>query len=130
MEYIVHRRFRDRAICGVINLPACTVCETAGNVIYHDGKPLLATTSENAHQYFSRNDDGCGLERGHLTQAIQKRMQKRDAQYQARWNKVWADPLCRKYKRPEHADFWIWNHDFFNAPLEDLRHIAALVGVK
>ena len=41
---------------------------------------------------------------------------------------VWADPLCQKYKRPEHEDFWIWNHDFYDAPVEDLWHIAALVG--
>ena len=43
-------------------------------------------------------------------------------------SKVWADPLCQNYKRPEHEDFWIWNHDFYDAPVEDLRHIAALVG--
>ena len=43
---------------------------------------------------------------------------------------MWADPLCQKYKRPEHEDFWIWNHDFYDAPVEDLRHIAALVGAK
>ena len=47
---------------------------------------------------------------------------------QARWDKVWAEPLCQQYRRTEHEDFWIWNHDFYNAPVADLRCIAALVG--
>ena len=32
---------------------------------------------------------------------------------------------CR-YRRADHADFWVWSHDFFEAPVEDLRHIAGL----
>ena len=26
--------------------------------------------------------------------------------------------------------FWLWNYEFFNAPVEDLRHIANLIGAK
>lgn len=130
MEYITHRRLRDTVLCGVVNLPACTVCETLGGVICHDGKPLVGVKSENAYQFFARNDDGQGLRRGHLTQEIQAKLRKHDSQHQARWDRVWKDPLCQKYKRPEHEDFWIWNHDFFNAPIADLQHIAALVGAK
>lgn len=48
-------------------------------------------------------------------------------QQKERWGRVWEDPLCRKYKRPEHEDFWIWNYDFYNAPVEDLRYILKLV---
>lgn len=43
---------------------------------------------------------------------------------------MWEDPLCQKYKRPEHADFWLWNHAFYEAPVEDLRHIARLIGLR
>lgn len=25
-------------------------------------------------------------------------------------------------------DYWLWNHEFYNAPIEDLRYIAKLVG--
>lgn len=127
MQYIVHRRFRGTAICGEVNLPAMTVCACEGNLIIHNGKPICAASSENAHQFFARNDDYKGMERGKLTQAIQKKLSKRDTLYQIRWDIIWADFICQKYRRIEHADYWLWNHAFFNAPIEDLQHIVALV---
>ena len=130
MEYIVHRRFKHRAICGEVNLPATTACEKADQYICYKGKPLCMFTSEYAHQYFARNDDSNGMLRGKLTQAIQKALAKRDANYQKRWNNVWGDPTCQPYKRVEHEDFWLWNHDFFNADIDTLKYIAKLVGVK
>lgn len=130
MQYITHKRFKDNAICGQVNIPALSVCEKNGNTIYFDGKPVCFVTSENAHQYFARNDDGQGVERGKLTQEIQRRLAKRDGDYQARWDKVWEDKTCQKYKREEYDDFWLWNHEFFNANIEDLRYIAELIGVK
>lgn len=130
MQYIVHRRFKAKAICGDVNLPAMTVCESEGNFIAHSGLPICAATSENAHQFFAIHEDGKGMERGKLTQAIQKTLAKRNKHYQDRWDRVWEDERCQQYKRTEHADYWLWNHDFFNAPIEDLQHIAALVGAK
>ena len=127
MKYITHKRFKGKAICGDVNLPAMTECESDGSFIQHDGKVLCAIKSENARQYFSSNDDGRGLERGRLTQDIQKLLAKRDDGYQSRWDKVWADPLCRKYKRVEHNDYWLWNHKFFNAPISDLEYIYKLI---
>ena len=64
MQYIVHRRLKDTAICGGINIPATTICEEICGVIYYNGLPVCYTTSENAHQFFARNDDECGLRRG------------------------------------------------------------------
>lgn len=85
-------------------------------------------TSQNAYDYFSRDDDSHGKLRGKLVTSIKAKLEKRDAGYQARWNKVWGDALCQKYRRPEHEDWWLWNYDFFNAPIPDLRYIAGLVG--
>ena len=130
MQYITHRRFKGNAICGQINIPALSVCEGKEGTIYFNGKPICFDTSENAHQFFSRNDDGQGVERGKLTQAIQDKLSKRDGTYQDRWDKVWADPVCQKYKRKEYDDFWLWNHEFFNAGIEDLKYIANLIGAK
>ena len=75
-----------------------------------------------------QNDDGRGKERGELVNTILSRLQKPDKGKADRWKKVWGDSLCQKFKRPEHDDQWIWNFDFFNAQLEDLRYIAALIG--
>lgn len=130
MKYIVHKRFKGKAICGDVNLPAMTVCESDGTVIKHNGKDICSVKSENAHQFFAINEDGKGAERGKLTQAIQNRLAVRDKDHQSRWDKVWADPICQKYKRAEHADYWLWNHDFYNANIYDLQHIANLIGAK
>lgn len=130
MKYIVHKRFRDKAICGDVNLPAMTVCECDGAIIRHNGKEICFVASENAHQFFSINEDGMGMVRGKLTQAIQKTLATRDNDYQRRWDNVWADDICKQFKRKEYDDFWLWNHDFFNADIDVLRHIAKLVGAK
>ena len=130
MRYIVHRRFKDNALCGKVNLPATTVCECDQSIISYQGKPLCFNTSENAHQYFAIDEDGMGLTRGKLTQAIQKALAKRDDDYQKRWDKVWEDKLCQPFKRKEYADFWLWNQGFFDADINTLRHIAKLVGAK
>lgn len=130
MKYVVHRRFKGKALCGDVNLPAMTVLEDERGTISHNGNALCYDVSENAHQFFARDDDENGMLRGKLTQAIQKKLSQRDKQHQERWNKVWGDPTCQPYRRDDHNDYWLWNHDFFNADIDVLRHIAKLVGAK
>lgn len=131
MKYIVHKRFKDKAICGDVNLPALTECECDdGAIIKHNGRPLCFVMSENAHQFFAVNHDGMGMVRGGLTQAIQKTLANRDDKYQERWDRVWEDEVCQMYKRKDYEDYWLWSHEFFNADIDVLRHIAKLVGAK
>ena len=111
-----------------MNIPYGTALICQDGFLMHQNKPLCGITSQNAYDFFSQNDDGMGRERGDLVGRILSRLQKRDSGYQARWNKVWEDARCQKYKRPEHEDHWIWNFDFYNGPVEDLRHIAGLIG--
>ena len=128
MKYIVHTRFKAKALCGEVNLPAMTECELQGGCLVVDGKPLCMVNSENAHKHFARNDDGNGLRRGALVSAIVKVLGKEDENHQTRWDKVWGDTLCQKFKRTEHPNNWLWNSDFYNASIDDLEHIAELVG--
>lgn len=130
MNYIVTKRARFNSLSGQVNLPYGTEAKCEDEVIYIEGYPLCSWSSQNAYDFFSRNDDGNGLERGKLIQAICSTLAKRDKNHQARWDKVWEDPICQPYKRKDHADHWRWNHDFFNAEIPDLRHIAKLVGAK
>ena len=123
MNYIVTKRFKGKTICGNVNLAYGTECEEKNNTIYYDGKPLCFATSENAHQYFSRNDDGQGERRGELVREIMGRLKGNSEA----WGRVWDDPAIRKYKRVEFADYWLFNHDFYNAPVEDLEHILKIV---
>ena len=128
MQYIVHKRFKGKTISGNVNIPALSKCKEVNSWIYYHGKPVCAVTSACAHQHFAINEDGMGMQRGKLTQAIQKTLAVRDDDYQARWDKVWDDPVCQKYKRDTYENYWLWNHDFFNADILTLRHIATLIG--
>lgn len=130
MRYIIHKRFKDDAMCGKVNIPALSVCEEKDNTIYFNDKPICFASSENAHQYFARNDDKQGVERGKLTQTIQHKLSKRDGEYQNRWDKIWEDKVCQKYKLKEYDDFWLWNHEFFNAEIDDLQYIAKLINAE
>lgn len=130
MGYIVIKRARFISISGIANIPYGTKIDYMGGLLSIDGNPLCGDHSQNAYDFFARDDDGNGLKRGELTQAIRKTLEKQDKGHQDRWDKVWDDSICQKYKRTEHADYWLWNHDFFNAEVADLRHIADLVGAK
>lgn len=120
---IVFQRFKGTCLCGAANIPVMTEAIRKDGIIWVDGYPICYETSENAHQHFARNDDGNGLERGRLTREIQRRLKNR----KEKWDKVWEDPLCQKYKRKDHPDHWLWNHDFYNAPIEDLQYILHLI---
>ena len=119
MEYITHKRFRGQSICGEINIPAGTIieCNTDGLLSYQ-GRPVYFEQSENSHLHFTRNDDENGMLRGQLIRAIKSKLEKRNVGYQERWDKVWNDPVCQKYKRKEYADYWLWNHDFLTLRLK------------
>ena len=127
-NYLCRKRARFDGISGQVNIPYGTAMICQDGFLMHQNKPLCGITSQNAYDFFSQNDDGMGRERGDLVGRILSRLQKRDSGYQARWNKVWEDARCQKYKRPEHEDHWIWNFDFYHGPVEDLRHIAGLIG--
>ncbi len=136
MRYVLFKRFRGMGLCGNVNLPYGTVCESEGEIITKDGDALVLVTSENAHLYFARDDDGCGLERGRLTQAIQASLRAPAKQEsaanrqkrQAAWERIWGDPKLQQYKMREHADYWLWNHAFFNADIETLKYILQVIG--
>lgn len=130
MKYVSYRRFKGVALCGDINIPAGTACEMTDGVIMLGHLAICFDTSENAHHFFTRDDDGRGMERGMLIRSILTTLSKRNSEYQKRWDKVWSDSLCQKYKRTDDDDYWLWNHDFYNAEIEDLEHIAKLVGAK
>ena len=130
MQYITHKRFKDKAICGDVNIPALTICEEHNGMIYYNNKPLCLITSENAHLHFSINEDNNGIRRGELTNKINTILRRKDSQHQDRWDRIWEDPLCQKYKRPEHQDHWLWNHEFYNANINDLEYILNLIQKK
>lgn len=135
MDYITIKRFKRIGMDGgLFNIPFGTTVEEQGGTLVHNGRALVRARSAACHEYFARNDDGCGKERGRLTQAIVAALALCAGETQderdKRWEPIFADKLCQSYRRKEHADTFLWSNDFYNAPIVDLRHIAALAGVK
>ena len=127
MNYVCFKRFKDNAICGKVNIPYSSILENDDGLLKFNGKPICFARSQNAHDYFAVNDDGRGLERGNLTSSIIKLLSKRDKSYQERWDKIWSDLSLLKYKREEDPDYWMWNHDFYCAPVEELERIKKMI---
>ena len=128
MCYICFNRFKQNALCGEVNIRYGTKLDETNNVISYRGNPICYTKSQNAYDYFARNDDGKGLERGKLTTEIIKLLNNRkDGKYQNRWDRIWGDLSLLKYKRPEHPDHWLWNYEFYNASIEELNRIKSMI---
>lgn len=130
IAYIVRKRARFDSINGPVNLPYGTPVEAVDGLLFHKGRALCAVTSENAHRYFARNDDGNGKTRGALIDAITSRLERKDADHQKRWDRLWDDRDARKLRHPEHEDHWLWGQAFFEADVADLEHVATLIGVR
>lgn len=126
MEYICHTRYKKRGASGrEYNLPRGTVLETVGPFIAKDNTAVCRVDSEDAHVYFARNDDGCGMERGRLTSAIaySDRHPNEDNGY--RFTDEEIEMLERDYGHfLRKLDVILFNHDFFNADILTLREIA------
>ena len=127
IPYIVRRRARFLSICGPVNLPYGTEVSSDGAFLTVNGEKLCSITSQNAYDFFSRNDDGHGLERGKLVHDIRSTLERRDAKYQARWDRLWADEGANKLRRTDHEDYWLWSYAFYNAGVNELRRIRRLL---
>lgn len=135
MKYITIKRFKRNGISGYANIPyGKSVEKCEDGILYYGENKICVARSAAAHEYFARDDDGKGFERGKLSHAIIDRLAPRqfDSMQERNeyWQAIWNDRLAQKYRRPEHLDYWLWNDDFFNAPIEDLKYIAALAGLK
>lgn len=127
-KYIARKRARFKGFGGPVNIPWGAFLNEQDGLLFWNGVAVCLVTGQNTLDYFSRDDDGQGILRGQLVSAITSRLEKRDSGYQTRWDKVWGDSLCQKYRRPEHEDWWLWSRAFFDAPIQDLQYIAGLVG--
>lgn len=132
-QYIVTKRFKGLAFCGHLNLSFGTKCFTSNQAICCDKGIICGVTSQNAFDYFTQNDDGCGVQRRKLIQsifdALSRSKQDLDS-YNQKWDMVWNDTVCLQYKEKDYDDHWLWNYDFYNAEIVVLQYIAKLVNAK
>lgn len=132
-NYIVTKRLKKKVICGELNLPYGTTCISHDGFIFCDKGMICATTSQDAYDFFSQNDDMAGLVRGKIVASILnviRNTKSTSKGYEELWDKIWNDNVCLKYKCADFEDHWLWNYDFYNAELVDLYYIAKLIGAK
>ena len=127
-RYVCYKRARFTGICGQVNIPYGTAVESRDGFLFFGQNCVCAIGSQNGCDHFVQDDDGQGLYRGKLVQTILRQLQKRDNCYQGRWNRIWEDRVSALYRRTDHEDDWLWARSFYDAPIGDLQHIAALVG--
>jgi hypothetical protein len=127
MQYICHKRFKGKTLSqDHANIPYGTEFESAGDFLCDNGKPMMATTSYNCHQHFSRNDDGQGLRRGKLAYAIA--YAPRGDKY--RFSEEEITMLTRDYQRfLKPTDMILFNNDFFNAEVSELEELAKKLNI-
>lgn len=127
MLYIVHTDFNGKAICGEVTLSAGTECTEINSMIYHNARAVCRIGSDNANNYFARNNDGHGMKRGELIKTIKEELAKQDEHNYERWHRVLNDPACKQFDRNPGGDTWEWNLAFYNAGIATLQYIADLV---
>ena len=128
MKYITIKRYKRNNL----NIPYGTEIEEINNILYYNDQRICNNNSAVMRDYFARNDDSKGLERGKISHSIIKTLliQKNETKehWQQRWDIVWKDPICNKYKKDKDSTTtFLWSIDFYNAPLFDLYYIAKLV---
>lgn len=137
MNYITHHRCREKSMLGKeLNIPFGTPLIMDSNIIKtSSGEALCYSTSENAHKYFARNDDGQGLRRGALTYAIaysQRERKSDDGMRRQRFTDAEIETICKdweKYLVPD-IDVVLFNHNFFNAEVDDLEKMAKALNIQ
>lgn len=135
-NYIVKKRARFDSISGPINLPYGSRVEVIDGFLCDlRGNRICSAMSQNAYDYFAQDDDHMGVIRGGLIDDIFSILSSSPSDSRGKfdeslkkWEIIWKDPVCLKYKRPEHEDFWVWNFEFFNAPISDLKYILKIIG--
>ena len=125
-SFFCRKRAKFPGIDGPVNIPYGTVLDCQDGFLIHKCKKVCAAESQRSLDHFCQNDDRMGEQRGKLVAGITELLERKDAAHQDRWNRIWADKRCRKFKRPEQDDFWLWSFEFYNAPVEDLQYIADL----
>lgn len=121
-DYICHERFSGKDMRGVeILIRRGDHLVKNGDLLYYKDEPVCVWRSLNGKKHFAVNTDGKGLERGELTHRLA--YAPRDGG-EYRFN-VNEQKLIRKkyfkYLKPDAQDTILFNDDFFELDLQELR---------
>ena len=128
MQYICHRKYRKKGASGKkYYIKKGKTFNSVGKFIVKDSELICAITSQDAYQYFARNDDNNGIQRGKLTYEIAFAPRRPDQKIGFRFTDKQREMIETEYPqfvRPD-TDFLIFSYDFFNADIQPLRELSA-----
>lgn len=133
MEYICHKRYKKTGASGEeYNFPYGTKLRTVGTFIANGPEAVCSVKSEDAYMYWARNDDGQGLMRGMLTHAIAYSHRKPNKDNGFRFTPEEIEILEKEYPHflRQDTDTIIFNHEFFNAEVDELKKMADRLEVR
>lgn len=140
-SYIVTKRYRGYGLTNqAMNLSYGEPCRVVidqgqGYIVCHDRR-VCCVNSQTALDFFTQNDDKRGAERRNVINAIMKVLtkvpesEKECKEVAEKWDRVWDDSICQQYRRHDIEGHWLWSYEFYNAPVDDLRYIANLIGAE
>lgn len=100
-------------------------------ILVYKNTAICTEHSKVAHEHFFINKDGMGMTRGKLISNIKEQVKKTVACFAGdrtcQWNSMLYNKTIRKYRRPQVKDTedfygvrWLFNDDFYQAPVKDL----------
>lgn len=126
MKYICHNRYNKKGASGKEYLIRFKdEIETVGRFIAKGAEGICTVTSDDAFRHFARNDDGKGLERGKLTYKIAYAPRHPNEDNDFRFTEEEIEMLRKEYGNYLVRDnkAVIFNFDFFNAEIEELKEL-------
>lgn len=142
MKYITAKRFKRKGMSGDFNIPYGTILEKRNDgILYFENKPVAVARSAASHIHFVNDEDNNGLKRYYWTSGIIKKLdgnvrstiadaRDEEKEHSRLWEIIVNDKIAQKYRRVDHVDYWLWDDTFYNAPLEDLKHIGSIIDIK
>lgn len=157
MNYVSGILFNQKALDGKIRIPKGSTLTLDKDYLFYNGKKICFKKSQNAFDFFARNDDGNGKQRFALTheilvlianmrkeyeQAVANALKGFEKDEEGNYPQEAQDVISAIENKPQaffdavHADpvfkhylnNGYWCFEFFNAEIADLERLKALIG--
>lgn len=138
MKYIVCKYFNKKGMDGDFSLKRGSTCNSIGSIIFHNNRPICFTTSQDAFDFFARNDDDNGKERFDLSHQIIDHIKELVIEYnEAYANKepeeeiedtvsIFYNEIRTMFPKFLKGNLDVLTVDFYNAEIDDLKEIIKL----
>ena len=73
-QYVARKRAKFKGFSGPVNIPWGAILEEQDGLLFWRGAAVCGVTSQNAFDFFSRDDDGQGKLRGKLVTSIKAKL--------------------------------------------------------